>query len=92
MHTERTHNGNPLLLSTGQLSWVTVCLIFQTDTLEQFSCLRLYFFFFSFLHLDRCDRDIVSNTQMWKEIVTLEHHADLLTQLFQIVFSYGLAL
>ena len=78
MHAERTDDRHTLFLTAGKLSRIAGCLICQTDSLQKLHSFCFYLILFPLLHLDRGKRDIVKHGQMWKQLVALEYHSDLL--------------
>ena len=80
MHAQCPDDGYTLLLSTGQLSGITLCLICQSHARQKLHGLLLCLCLIALLYLDRCQRNIVQYRQMREQFIALKYHTDLLTQ------------
>ena len=87
LHTQSTHNGNTLFLTTRKLRRICVCSIFQTNTAQQTHCQFCCFRFAFSLQLHRCNDHIFQNGHMGKEIEVLEHHTHSLTMDIDVCFD-----
>ena len=83
VHAERTDNGHPLLLATGELTRVSVLFLQQSHPLQQSLSLSLHPFFLPLLYFDGGEGDVVQNGFVGKQIIALKYHADTLTDLGQ---------
>ena len=75
IHTERTGNGNSLLLSSGKLKRICLLLVCKAHFLKKASCLGVNLIFLSLLHLQRCIHYIFQYRKMRKQIELLEHQS-----------------
>ena len=73
-----------LFLTAGKLCRIIFRLFLQPDALEQLYCLFLGICLAHQLLLDRCQRQVVHDIQMIKQIEVLEHHAQLLANLVDV--------
>ncbi len=84
VHAQRADNGNSLLLAAGELTGKDVALVQQTDAGQQGLGLRPRLTALAFLHLDRTEQKVVEYAHVREQVITLEHHADLLPHLAPI--------
>jgi hypothetical protein len=76
VHGERSGDGDPLLLATGELIGIGVGPVGETEPRQHLqaieSCLRLA----DAEHLARADRDVVDHAHVGEQVEALEHHPD----------------
>ncbi len=82
LHSKRPCNGNPLLLSTGQLTRIAVLLRFQSYLLQKLSCFLLYLLLLPFLHVNRCICNILQYGIMRKQVEALKYQPEAAFQPF----------
>ena len=78
MHTQRTDDGHPLLLSAGQLPGIVVLPVGKPHPFQQ---LQRFFFHIAagaLLHLHGREQDVFQNGLVGEQLIALEDHADLL--------------
>ena len=89
LHGQRTGNGNALLLAARKFAWIALFLVGKPNALQKgarrFFGLRLR----DLLNLSRRQRDVVDHRHMGEQIVALEHHANLLAKLGEVLFGVG---
>lgn len=81
--------GNALLLAARKLARIALFLVGEPNTLQKgarrFFGLRLR----DLLNLSGRQRDVVEHRHMGEQVVTLEHHANFLAKLGEILFGAG---
>lgn len=81
VHAQRTDDGDALLLAAGQLPGKRLALVRQADPFQQCLGLGLGLAALALLHLERAEEDVVQHVHVGKQVIALEHHADLLAYL-----------
>ena len=89
VHTERTYNGDTLLLTTRKLPGVAVLFGQQAHAVQQGLGFLLHLSPGAFLHLGGGQQDIFQHGQVREKLIALEHHADALAQGRQILAAVG---
>ena len=78
-HAQGTGNGDALLLAAGKLGWIFFGLFEYVNSVEILSRNFLRVHPRHFFDAAQCQRTIVNNGQVWKQIEALEYHADVAT-------------
>ena len=89
MHTQGAHDGHALLLAAGKLAGVAVFLGQQTHAVQQGFGFLLHLVLRALLHLGGGQQDVIQHGQVREQLVALEHHADALAQLGQVLAAVG---
>lgn len=85
MHRKRTYDCYTLLLSTGELTRISILLVYKTNSSQQVFCFLLGFLPFLLLYQNRRQGDVIKNGHMREELVGLEYHSNLLANLGNIL-------
>lgn len=81
VHAQRTDDGDALLLAAGELAREGIALVRKAHPLQQRLGLGAGFATVALLHLERAEQDVVEHAHVREQVVTLEHHADVLAHL-----------
>lgn len=81
VHAQRTDDGDALLLAAGELAREGIALVQKAHPLQQRLGLGAGFATVALLHLERAEQDVVEHAHVREQVVTLEHHADVLAHL-----------
>ena len=84
MHTQRSDDRDTLLLTSGELTRITILFIKQSDALQKLFGFLSDLVFAALLHLHWRKYDILQNGLMRKQLIVLEYHTNLLTDLSDI--------
>ena len=81
VHHQRSHDRDPLLLTSRQLARQRARLLGEPDTLQQLRGLFHGPVTFAPLHQTRAEQQVVHHVQVREQLVALEHHPDSLPDL-----------
>ena len=89
VHHQGTGNGHPLLLTAGETGRPGIALVGQLQLGQQIGPLLDGSLLAHAEHLDRRFNQILHHSEMWPEIVLLEHHPHLATQQLGLAVEFG---
>ena len=89
VHSQRTDNGDALLLAAGQLTRVALGLAQQTYAVQQGLGLLLHLGFRALGHLLGGQHHVVQHSQVREQFIALEHHANALPQAGKSLAAVG---
>ena len=87
LHRERAGDSDTLLLPTGELRRLVVCLVFHPDFFEELHTAVIGFLLGDLSDLHRREHQILNDTHMRKKVESLKDHADFRADFIDILFS-----